>query len=101
MNEIKLEKRTEGERKAYLEGFDVGKRTGICIGHRIGGWIPVTEGLPLDGEKVEVAKAPSSVDAITGATYSSVAVKDAVNLALEQFRTMQTVSATSVQGGAQ
>lgn len=43
----------------------------------------------------------NTYDAITGATYSSVAVKDAVNMALEQFRTVQTVSATSVQGGAQ
>ncbi len=40
-------------------------------------------------------------DAITGATYSSKAVKDAVNMALEQFESMQTVSATNVQGGAQ
>ena len=42
-----------------------------------------------------------SYDAITGATYSASAVKDAVNMALEQFRTMQTVSATNVEGGAQ
>ncbi len=43
----------------------------------------------------------NTYDAITGATYSSAAVKDAVNMALEQFESMQTVSATNVQGGAQ
>ncbi len=43
----------------------------------------------------------NAFDAITGATYSASAVKDAVNMALEQFKTMQTVSTTNVQGGAQ
>lgn len=42
MNEIKLEKRTDGERQAYLEGFEAGKRAGICIGQRTGGWTIVT-----------------------------------------------------------
>ncbi len=43
----------------------------------------------------------SDYDAITGATYSSVAVKDAVNMALEQFETITAETATDVQGGAQ
>ena len=31
-HEIKLEKRTEGERKAYLEGYEAGRRNGYdCI----------------------------------------------------------------------
>lgn len=42
-----------------------------------------------------------TMDAITGATYSSVAVKDAVNLALAEFKTLTAVTATDVQGGAQ
>lgn len=51
----------------------------------------------FSGAKGEI----NNYDAITGATYSSVAVKDAVNMALEQFRTLSTVSATNLQGGAQ
>lgn len=42
MNEIKLEKRTEGERQAYLEGFEAGKRVGC-------GWISCKERLPEKG----------------------------------------------------
>ncbi len=42
-----------------------------------------------------------TMDAITGATYSSDAVKEAVNLALEQFSAMKTVTATNAQGGSQ
>ena len=48
MNEIKLEKRTEGERQAYLEGFEAGRRTGICIDQRTG-WISCKERLPEKG----------------------------------------------------
>ena len=45
--------------------------------------------------------AVDSYVAITGATYSSDAVKEAVNLALEQFKTIKTVTPTNAQGGAQ
>lgn len=41
-----------------------------------------------------------SIDAITGATYSSVAVKDAVNLALAEFSALTTQPPTNA-GGAQ
>ena len=53
MNEIKLEKRTEGERQAYLDGFEAGKRVWICIGQRTE-WIPASERLPKEGQEVLV-----------------------------------------------
>ena len=52
---MKLLKRTEGERQAYLEGFEAGKRAGICIGARggvpsaekRGKWVVDMSGLPM------------------------------------------------------
>ena len=82
-----------------------GKVTGVAV-------VNCSEESPGIGQKVgtdsgflsQFAGKEGSVeayDAITGATYSSAAVKDAVNMALEQFNSLSTVSATSLQGGAQ
>ena len=59
MNEIKLEKRTEGERKAYLEGYDAGKAKAMR-------WIPVSEALPEEDKQVIVIGITASEYAILG-----------------------------------
>lgn len=47
-----------------------------------------------------IATPTERIDAITGATYSSDAVTEAVNKALTVYQTLSTVTATDMQGGA-